>query len=374
MGDGVAVEHQPEIVHDGLPVWAFAGAVLVAATDHEVLWLAHHIRGWRPGDVSAATDRRRLPEQVPGRASSSRVRAGSGCPSDRRGPQRPQFESVFIQSSSWSWVGWRVLYGHGGPSLRHGSRGADPASWEPRLHCWRRNRAVHQGAGQTCRNGYWTGYTGVAMTDQIAQDDPIVARALLAVGRTRALGLHFYGHFVGIGGGNAADGVSRLTVDAEPEGYGAPGVSVVALATVADLAIGGAIRSHLERGSRLATATLTVQHPKGAIDGPVTARGEAEDRPVEQRAGRCLLEGTAGQPIGNAQGWFAALPPPTGWVQRPMPWEYDEPPPITVPSLGELTADEANAVAAAQAAADRARTRGTSVSEELLHFRWLPAG
>jgi len=212
------------------------------------------------------------------------------------------------------------------------------------------------------------------MTDRDLHDDPILARALLAVGRTRALGLHFYGHFVGIGGGNATGGVSRLTVDSEPDGFGAPGVSVVALATVADLAIGGAIRSHLERGSRLATATLTVQHPREPIAGPVTARGEAEDRPVEQRAGRCLLEGPDGTPIGNAQGWFAALPPPTGWVQRPMPWEYDEPPPISVPTVDGLSADEANAVAAAQAAAERARTRGTSVSEELLHFRWHPSG
>jgi acyl-coenzyme A thioesterase PaaI-like protein len=203
--------------------------------------------------------------------------------------------------------------------------------------------------------------------DAAESGDPILARALLAVGRTRALGLHFYGHFIGIGGGGAAGGRSTLSVDGEPEGYGAPGVSPVALATVADLAIGGAIRSHLERGARLATATLTVQHPPQAVAGPVTAHGEAEDRAVEQRAGRCQL---AGQPIGHAQGWFAALPPPTGWVQRPMPWEHDELPPIHVPTPAELTADEVTAVAAARAAAERARARGTSISEELLHFRW----
>jgi acyl-coenzyme A thioesterase PaaI-like protein len=211
------------------------------------------------------------------------------------------------------------------------------------------------------------------MTDRDVAQDPILARALLAVGRTRALGLHFYGHFVGIGGGEAVDGNSRLTVEGEPEGFGASGVSAVALATVADLSIGGAIRSHLERGSRLATATLTVQHPQAAVVGPVTARGEAEDQPVEQRAGRCLLEGPDSQPIGYAQGWFAALPPPPGWVQRPMPWEHDELPPINVPTLEELTADEAGAVKAAQVAAERARVRGTSVSEELLHFKWQPA-
>lgn len=204
-------------------------------------------------------------------------------------------------------------------------------------------------------------------------DDPILTRALLAVARTRALGLHFYGHFVGIGGGGAADGRSELTVDGEPFGFGASGVSPVALATVADLAVGGAIRSHLERGARLATATLTVQHPAGSVAGPVTALGEAEDQPVEQRSGRCLLIGPNGESIGHAQGWFAALPPPTGWVQRPMPWEYDDLPPITIPALTELTGEERRAVVAAQAAAERARARGTSISEELLHFRWQPS-
>ncbi|MCC7372521.1 MAG: hypothetical protein IT306_29175 [Chloroflexi bacterium] len=206
-----------------------------------------------------------------------------------------------------------------------------------------------------------------------ATDDPILARALLAVGRTRALGLHFYGHFIGIGAGGAEGGRSHLTVEGEPETTGVAGVSPVALATVADLAIGGAIRSHLERGSRLATATLTVQHPPTATSGPVVAHGEAEEHPAEQRAGRCLLVGPGGRPVGHAQGWFAALPPPTGWIQRPMPWEHDEMPPVDVPTLAQLSDDEARAVAAAQAAADRARVRGTSISEELLHFRWQPA-
>src|SRR3954463_3462713 len=101
-------------------------------------------------------------------------------------------------------------------------------------------------------------YTATAMTDL---NDPVLERALLAVGRTRALGLHFYGNFVGIGGGPAPLGTSGLSIDGEPPGVGAPGVSAVALATVADLAIGSAIRSHLEIGARMATPTPPLPHP-----------------------------------------------------------------------------------------------------------------
>ncbi|MGE3270028.1 MAG: hypothetical protein AB7P40_14845, partial [Chloroflexota bacterium] len=209
--------------------------------------------------------------------------------------------------------------------------------------------------------------------DRASTGDPILDRALLAVGRTRALGLHFYGHFIGIAGGQASTGDSQLAIDGEPEGIGAPGVSAVALATVADLAIGAAIRSHLERGARLATATLTVQHPQEPVAGPVTAVGEAEDGTAEQRVGRCVLRGPDGRAVGYAQGWFAALPPPPGWVQRPMPWEFDELPAITVPAQSDLSRDEEAAIVAARAAAERARARGTSISEELLHFRWHPS-
>ena len=220
-----------------------------------------------------------------------------------------------------------------------------------------------------------------AMTDRITANilagaeagDPVLERALLGVGRTRALGLHFYGNFVGLGGSPAPLGRARLSVDGEPPGIGAPGVSAVALATAADLAIGSAIRSFVGVGARMATATLSIQHPTEPVDGPVVAQGEAEPAPGEQRIGRAVLVGPNGRPVGYAQGWFAALPPPDGWVQRPLPWEYDLAPPISVPSLEDLDTSEVAAVAAALAAGRRAQARGTSISEELLNFRWEAA-
>jgi acyl-coenzyme A thioesterase PaaI-like protein len=212
-------------------------------------------------------------------------------------------------------------------------------------------------------------YTASAMSDP---HDPVLERALLAIGRTRALGLHFYGNFVGIGGGPAPRGTARLTIDGEPPGVGAPGVSAVALATVADLAVGSAIRSHFAVGARMATATLSIQHPIAPVMGPITGRGDAEEATAEQCSGRCVLTGPDGRAVGYAQGWFAALPPPPGWVQRPLPWEWDVLPTIEVPTLSQLDESEAVAVTAARAAGQRASQRGTSISEELLHFRWRP--
>jgi acyl-coenzyme A thioesterase PaaI-like protein len=211
------------------------------------------------------------------------------------------------------------------------------------------------------------------MTDRTTPEDPVLERALLAVGRTRTLGLHFYGNFVGIGGTPAGLGTSRLSIDGEPPGIGAPGVSAVALATVADLAIGSAIRSHLEIGARMATATLSIQHPIEPVSGPVLGLGEAEAAAGDHLSGRVVLVGPDGRPVGYAQGWFAPLPPPPGWVQRPLPWEYDVLPPISVPILADLDELEAAAVASARAAGERANERGTSISEELLNFRWDPA-
>ena len=203
--------------------------------------------------------------------------------------------------------------------------------------------------------------------------DPVLERALLAVGRTRALGLHFYGNFVGIGGSPGGLGTSRLSTDGEPPGIGAPGVSAVALATVADLAVGSAIRSHLEIGARMATATLSIQHPTHPVDGPVLGLGDAEAATGAQQSGRAVLVDPTGRPVGYAQGWFAALPPPPGWVQRPLPWEHEVLPPVSVPTIDDLDEAEAAAVAAALAAGERARERGTSISEELLNFQWDPA-
>ena len=201
--------------------------------------------------------------------------------------------------------------------------------------------------------------------------DSVLERALAAVGRTRALGMHFYGHFVGLSGAGAppAGGAARLRLEGEPPGVGASAVSPVALATVADMAMGAAIRSRLEPGARLGTVTLSVHHPATAVAGPLDADAVVLEVAADHGAARCSIV-AAGRAVAQAQGWFAALPPPPDADMRLLPWERRKLPPIVVPSLDELNEQEAAAIRAARAAGERAAARGTAVSQEILAIAW----
>jgi acyl-coenzyme A thioesterase PaaI-like protein len=210
--------------------------------------------------------------------------------------------------------------------------------------------------------------------------DPVLERALRAVGRTRALGLHFYGHFVGIEGRVPADGRAHLRLEGEPTGVGAPDVSPVALATLADLALGSAIRSRLRPGIRLGTVTLAIQHPAEPVVGPLEADATADATAAPSaRSGQAATGGIgsaggsilcSGRAVARAQGWFTALPAPPGRTLSLTPWERVDPPPVVVPTLEDLDERESAAVAAARAAGERAMAGGTAVSREILAFDW----
>ncbi len=209
-----------------------------------------------------------------------------------------------------------------------------------------------------------------ASADDVARaDELILARSLAAVGRRRAMGMHFYGHFVGIAGGWADGGRSQLRLEGEPAGVGSPDVSNVALATLADLALGAAIRSWLDKGARLGTVTFTVQHPAAPVQGPLIADGRALFIADGRGTAQCTLS-TSDGPVAQAQGWFSALPAPEGRALGFLPWERAEQSTTPAPSFDELDDQEAQAVAAARAAGRRAAERGTAVSHELLAFDW----
>jgi acyl-coenzyme A thioesterase PaaI-like protein len=181
--------------------------------------------------------------------------------------------------------------------------------------------------------------------------------------------MHFYGHFVGIAGGWAEGGRSHLRLEGEPAGVGSPDVSTVALATLADLALGAAIRSWLDKGARLGTVTFTVQHPAAPVQGPLVADGRALFVADGRGAAQCSVSTPDGA-VAQAQGWFSALPAPDGRALGVLPWERGEQSPVPPPSLDDLDEREARAVSAARAAGQRAAMHGTAVSHELLAFDW----
>ena len=202
--------------------------------------------------------------------------------------------------------------------------------------------------------------------------DPATERALLAAGRTRALGMHFLGHFVGISGRPAPVGTARLTLDRPVLETRPPSVPVLSYCALADLALGSAIRSHFGPGARLGTVTLAIQHPTEPTEGPLVGEARAtEPRGAHSIAQAVFTDGD--RVVGHAQGWFSALPPPGGRVPPRLPWEMADLPSVPPLDLADLSEAESQALAAVQAADARARASRTAVEDELLHFPWQHA-
>jgi acyl-coenzyme A thioesterase PaaI-like protein len=198
--------------------------------------------------------------------------------------------------------------------------------------------------------------------------------AVRAVARTRALGMHYYGHILGITTSAAADGSPRPHLSPDPSVT--PGdVPPVSLATVADLAMGSAVRAALSPGRRLGTVSMTLHHTCSAVPAPVATDASVVWMAPDESQGvtRCDLTDAAGRLVGVAQGWFMALPVPDGVRLPLLPWERVQPPQIEPLAYGDLDPLERAAVGSTVEAARRSRERGTSVSEELTAPAWSEA-
>ena len=147
-------------------------------------------------------------------------------------------------------------------------------------------------------------------------------RVLLGLARNRSPGLHFAGNFAGLAFDAAPRGESRLRMEAGPHLAGTRGeASLGALAMLADVALGMAIRSELAPESRLATVALHLQLTGAAASGALEAHGEFESF-LEGVSGR---QGLARVHVANAAGLvafgtgaFMTLPPPPGVTLHPV--------------------------------------------------------
>lgn len=205
-----------------------------------------------------------------------------------------------------------------------------------------------------------------------AEHEPdIEASAIGAVARTRAQGLHYYGQILGIRASVPGEGPRRPYL--APDRCVIPGpVPPVALATIADLAMGSAIRAAVGAGRRLGTTSMTLHHLLPVVTAPVRPEASVVWLDADRRNGlaRVDLTDATGALVGAAQGWFMALPVPDGMTMRLLPWEVEDPPAVPDLSLDDLGDDERAAVEATLRAAERARARGTSVSAELTALTW----
>lgn len=190
--------------------------------------------------------------------------------------------------------------------------------------------------------------------------------------------MHFYGQILGITPRPTGDGPRGPQLVPDPAVTPGP-VPPVALAAVADLAMGSAVRAAVGPGRRLGTVTLTLHHIAPVVTAPVTPTARVVWLDEEQRHALARVDcvDASGALVAAGQGWFMALPTPEGMVLRLLPWELDALPPAGRLAPEELEPHERAAVEATLRAAERARERGSSVSAELTALTWdddVPAG
>jgi acyl-coenzyme A thioesterase PaaI-like protein len=206
---------------------------------------------------------------------------------------------------------------------------------------------------------------------EVKHEPDIGASAIAAVARTRAQGMHFYGQILGITTRPPDGGPSGPQLVPDPAVTPGP-VPPVALAAVADLAMGSAVRAAMGPGRRLGTVTMTLHHIAPVVTAPVvpTARVVWLDEKQRHALARVDCIDASGALVAAGQGWFMALPVPERVALRLLPWELDTLPPAGPLAPDELEPDERSAVEATLRAAERARERGTSVSAELTALCW----
>ena len=216
-----------------------------------------------------------------------------------------------------------------------------------------------------------TGDPTPARPGEVEHEPNIKASAIAAVARTRAQGMHYYGQILGITPHPADGGPRRPRLTPDPSVTPGP-VPPVALAAIADLAMGSAVRTVVGPGRRLGTVSMTLHHVAPVITAPVVPAAQVVWLDDEHRHALARVECTdaSGALVGAGQGWFMALPVPDGMDLRLLPWEVDEPAPARPLTADDLEPQERAAVEATVRAGERARAHGTSVSEELTALTW----
>lgn len=100
---------------------------------------------------------------------------------------------------------------------------------------------------------------------------------------------------------------------------GGPGILEVAM--LADLALGGAIRSQVGPALPLPTISMTLQLAPGRTSHVTWADGDCTAHVERTATARVQLRTAAGEAVGDAQGVFALPAMPYDGPARAMPWD-----------------------------------------------------
>ena len=165
-------------------------------------------------------------------------------------------------------------------------------------------------------------------------------RVLRAIALNRTPGYHFPGNFVDISFDRVASGDTRISYETGPHTddlHG--GTDIGTAAMVADFALGTAIRADLDRATRTATVSLTLELiaplPSGTVSAASRCHGFQGEGIGRIGHGRVLLQ-HGGTDIGYGSGAFMVLKPPPNVTMHPVPHRKrgdPEPPPLAEEDL-----------------------------------------
>lgn len=200
----------------------------------------------------------------------------------------------------------------------------------------------------------------------VTDDSTAIQRALRAVSRHRAMGLHFLGHYLGIEGlPDGADGAARLVLPAREPGEQ---VTDVGLGVFVDLAMGQAVRARLVKGMRLATSSLVMHVAPGRIERPVEVRADVEWLEEDERGGSAAVHfevaAADGSTVATGSGSFVTIPAAPGQNIAIVDWSGAAA--VEQVDRAELTPHETAAVSAVESAA----ARGVATFDGLLDLSW----
>lgn len=148
-------------------------------------------------------------------------------------------------------------------------------------------------------------------TDLTADELAILQHTIQAIRRSRTQGLHFFSNFLGLEWESVGNGLARVTMPIGPQIRNTRRVAQGgAVATLADLAMGSAVRSALPPGKRVVTVEMKVNYLRPGGGRELWAEAQCV------YAGRRL--GVADARITNDQGTLIAIANGTFAVVEPL--------------------------------------------------------
>ena len=183
------------------------------------------------------------------------------------------------------------------------------------------------------------------MQQQALNNHPIIQRARIAIALNRTPGYHFCGNFFNLLYDDVDSQHSIVHIDSAAQCSDQDGqMSLTAFAMLADMGLATGIRFGLDKTTRLATVSISLQLTGAQRAGRVSASSQSQGfiQGAQGQQGLSQTRLTAdGELVCIGQGAFMILPVPGGKILDPIPWVETKPPTNPHLDLSSLSEDEA---------------------------------